>query len=157
MIVESIVLGVSSIIISSMWLADRTAKRQRDAEVKDGKPEPEPPTIDKFIRFVVGTPCPKCGDLAKNEVRKNYAGYANYSYVVSAAAGPALPKACPSHSCSADKLPHLHASCYSCNYKWFMAPADYVAKEKPKPKTDLELFDDILKEDERCRQDTLTK
>ncbi len=153
MIVESIVLGASSIIVSWLWINERISKRRNEAGIEE--PKPEPPVIDKFIRVVIGTPCPKCGEPAKNEVRKNYAGYYNYSYVVTASAGPAVPRACGSSSCPADKLPHLHASCFTCNYKWFMAPADYV--EKKKPKTDLELFDDILKENEKCRQDTPTK
>jgi len=156
MIIESIVLGVSAVFVSSLWLANIITKRQRDEEIEDGKPEPEPPAIDKFIRIVVGTPCPKCGEPARNEVRKKYPGYQNYSYVESAAAGPAIPKACSPHKgCPADKLPHLHASCYTCNYKWFMRPADYVEKEKPK--SDLELFDEILKRDEKCQQDTHSK
>lgn len=149
MIVESIILGGSIIFSSYLWLSHKIAKVQKE----DSKLEP--PAIDKFIRIFIGTPCPKCGEPAKNEVRKNYAGYSNYSYVVTASAGPALPQACTASACPANNLPHLHASCYTCRCKWLMAPAYYV--EKKKPKTDLELFDDALKEHEKCQPDILTK
>lgn len=129
MIVETIIAGLTVIFVSSLMFANTQIKRQRQWDKEDNTPEPEPeppPKLYPFLHVKIGTPCPKCKREAKNEVRKTTNGW---SYVSESAEGPGLPKACTDTACKAKNLPHLHANCYTCNYHWFMMPADEKEKE----------------------------
>lgn len=132
MIIEAMVAGITFVFVSSLVFANTQIKRQRQWEKEDNAPPPPPPPqprIYPFLEIKVGTPCPKCKRLAKNQVLKRSGGYVTLE---SAAEGPAWPTACDSDTCKAKHLPHLHARCYTCNYYWFMAPADESKQETPK-------------------------
>lgn len=124
MIVETIIAGLTAIFVSSLVFANAQVKRQRQWDKEDNTPPPEPeppPKLYPFIHVKLGTPCPKCMREAKNEVKKSSNGW---TYVSEAAEGPGLPTACNERECKAKHMPHLHASCHTCNYHWFMKPAD---------------------------------
>lgn len=129
MIVETIIAGLTVIFVSSLMFANTQIKRQRQWDKEDNTPEPEPeppPRIYPFLHVKIGTPCPKCLREAKNEVRKTTNGW---TVVAEAAEGPSIPKACYDDKCKAKGIPHLHANCDTCNYNWFMNPADEKGKE----------------------------
>jgi hypothetical protein len=101
MIVESIVLGVVSIVLGSLWFADRMVKR----EFQD-YPEVEGSKLKPFLRIFVGTPCPIC------------------KYPATAEIGLRLSKACHDKGKCSIKQEHLHVECTACKSNWLMETGD---------------------------------
>lgn len=125
MIIESIVLGLTSIVVSSLIFANTQIKRQRQWDLEDSAPEPEPkpaPVLAPFIGICVGTPCPKCSIPARDAlITKD----TDWNSIVEEARGPRLPTSCPEpDTCDAKNTEHLHMYCNTCNSYWFMETAD---------------------------------
>src|SRR5271170_1107255 len=125
MILEIMIAGTTVAFISSLIFADRQIKRQREWDKEDDAPPPKPepePIIYPFVNIRQGTRCSKCLVESKNQVaKKNFNGYL---IIESEAQGPRQPIACNDIKCKARDLPHLHATCTTCQYRWFMSPAD---------------------------------
>lgn len=103
MIIESIVLGVASVVLGSLWLADRVMKR----EYEDGlDPEVKKIKVKPFLNIFVGTLCPIC------------------KYPATPATGLRLPKACTDKNKCSAKQEHLHVECTACKSYWLMETAD---------------------------------
>jgi hypothetical protein len=113
MIVESIVLSISSIVISSLYFANLTLKRL-DQQDKEDEIENQEIEILPYELYVLGSKCPKCGLISQQAPNHSVKGQ-----------GPNLPKTCKNRECPAIKQSHLHGSCESCDGHWFMRPLDY--------------------------------
>ena len=127
MIVESIVLGITLIIVSSLVFTNHMVKKERDWGVEDGRPDDPIPlgvVIEPWM-FVRcrdgsddGTRCIKCNVETANasgpDRVKNHAGMFQ-------------PETCQSDKCPAQPVSHLHVKCNSCSSKWMMHTADYKA------------------------------
>jgi hypothetical protein len=128
-IVEAIVLGITTVFVSSLVFANTIIKRQRAWDLEDERPEPTPepePAIDPYLNILIGTPCPKCSREAKDASQSVKNGY---SYAIEAE-GPTIPRACFDKNCKARKYSHLHMRCHTCKMEWFMHTADAVKKEE---------------------------
>lgn len=96
MIVESIVLGLTTIIVSSFVFVSHVMKMEREDDRKDDSLAP-------FIKIMIGTQCPMCGIACTKE------------------RGLRQPKACPGTEKCEEVRSHLHAECTICDSKWIMA------------------------------------
>jgi hypothetical protein len=103
MIIESIVFGLSSIVIGSLWFADRVLKRgyedQLDPEIKNTK-------LKAFLDICINTSCPICKYRATKEK------------------GLRQPEACTNKDKCGIKQEHLHVKCTACKSNWLMETAD---------------------------------
>lgn len=116
MIIESIVLGITSTIISSLIFADRILKRDRDdknkfeeeiAELESLQPNSLRP-LRPFINICDGRACPTCGvDTSLH-----------YKF------GLALPTVCSKVDCKYKEFPHLHTECHTCKVNLVMKTRD---------------------------------
>lgn len=105
MIIESIVAGLTVIVVSSLAFANAQIKRQRKWDMEDNF-EDEQSSIKPFLKVVIGANCPVCGRTAE----KNN--------------GLRQPKTCVEKDKCEEVRPHLHVECTWCNCKWLMKPAD---------------------------------
>lgn len=121
MIVESVVLGLTTIICSSLWFTDRFMKREKQHDDEENKSleEPTQPLIElrPFLQVKRGATCPACG-ISRTIHHDNREDSSTLT-------GMVLPTVCPdTKKCSAGYQPHLHCRCGSCGASWMMATKD---------------------------------
>ena len=126
MIIESLIIGFTTIVVSSIIFANSLIKKQRQWDAEDDTPDP---IIHPFIEIAIGTPCIKCGEKGRNCVKKEFKN--GTSIILEAAAGPALAKSCTNTKCPAaiKHISHLHVHCNSCQSIWMMRTADYKEED----------------------------
>ena len=115
MIIETLIVGASVSFISYLVFLTDHAKRKREWELEDNKPEPK---IKPFFAVCVGTPCPKCLRPAVNPK------YSQSGVMISRAEGLLVPTACRTTNCEAAHISHLHVKCDTCLSTIYMYPAD---------------------------------
>ena len=121
MIIESIVLGITLIIISPLILVDRILKREHDDKIKFEEKikleeaaefESLQPDIVRslrpFMKIEDDLKCPTCGEKTN----------LYYKY------GLALPTVCSKADCKYKEVPHLHVKCHSCKAELVMKTRD---------------------------------
>lgn len=119
MIVEAIILGGSSIFVSSLWFAHVLLKREHDQDVIDEAPAITKPAkraveILPFEKIVTGSSCPACGGRIE--------GYTDGTLHKFRKTG------CLSSTCDAYPTQHIHMHCLLCDSRWYMRP--HYAKVK---------------------------
>lgn len=118
MIIESIVLGVASIVLGSLWFADRMLKREMGPRSENTPEEILPKSsgqteLKSFVLVREGTACRCCGLTRKLD------GWGKHIQ------GMEIANICRDNTkCPAGHIPHLHAHCISCKDSWLMSTKD---------------------------------
>lgn len=96
MIIESIVLGATAIIVSSLVFTNHLLKMERENDRKDDLLAP-------FLNIVVDTCCPMCGRACTDKE------------------GLRQPQACSDENKCEETRSHLHCRCTYCESRWIMS------------------------------------